>query len=183
MFSKIFKNKKQGFTLIELLVVIAIISLLSSIIFASLVSAREKAAIASIILVLKETEKAFFLLANDENITQWWLETSFGKGSNPDIAALITDTNRLGKYLQQTPRLTIGTNLGFDNDNDIFVCGDGGTVYRGVNLHIRNISLAVTQKISTLIDGNTDTACGRIKWDSSSNGSLFYVISESYLNY
>ena len=41
---KIHKNKfKQGFTLIELLVVVAIISLLSSIVFASLNSARAKA--------------------------------------------------------------------------------------------------------------------------------------------
>lgn len=38
-----FKNKKGGFTLIELLVVVAIISLLSSIVFASLSSARVQA--------------------------------------------------------------------------------------------------------------------------------------------
>ena len=39
----IFPNKKSGFTLIELLVVVSIISLLASIIFASITSARSKA--------------------------------------------------------------------------------------------------------------------------------------------
>ena len=39
---KLFLNNKKGFTLIELLVVVAIISLLSSIVFASLSSARKK---------------------------------------------------------------------------------------------------------------------------------------------
>lgn len=40
-----YDNKKRGFTLIELLVVIAIISLLSSVVMASLNDSREKARI------------------------------------------------------------------------------------------------------------------------------------------
>ncbi|KKU81775.1 MAG: hypothetical protein UY07_C0009G0012 [Parcubacteria group bacterium GW2011_GWA1_47_8] len=42
------KCKKRGLTLIELLVVISIISLLSSIVFAALNSAREKAKVAKV---------------------------------------------------------------------------------------------------------------------------------------
>lgn len=44
--TSIYNNNKQGFTLIELLVVISIISLLSSIVLASLTNAREAARVA-----------------------------------------------------------------------------------------------------------------------------------------
>jgi len=113
----------------------------------------------------------------------WWPETDFGKGSNPDIAALVTDTNRLGKFLPAAPSMPIGTNMGYDNDQDIFVCGDGGTVYRGVNIHVRNVSSAIAQKINDIVDKDGSLLCGRIKWDPSENGSLFYVLSESYLKF
>lgn len=182
MFLKIIK-KSSGFTLIELLVVVAIIGLLSSVVFSSLNSAREKVAVVSIISNLRQVERALELLADDENISLWWPESTFGFGSNPDISALVTDTNRLGRFLNAAPSMPIGTNMGYDDDQDIFVCGDGGTVYRGVNIHIRNVPLGIAQKVSTIMDGNTNLDCGRIKWDPSVNGSLFYVISESYLNY
>ena len=176
-------KKQKGFTLIELLVVIAVIGLLASIVMVALNSAREKASIASIVSNLKQVEKAFVLLADDENVALWWPETNFGFGGNPDISELITDTNRLGKFLNSEVGLSIGTNMGYDNDQDIFVCGDGGRVYRGVNLHIRNTPLEIAQGVSVIVDGNTDTDCGRVKWDPSVGGSLFYSISENYLDY
>ncbi|KKU81773.1 MAG: General secretion pathway protein G [Parcubacteria group bacterium GW2011_GWA1_47_8] len=55
----------RGFTLIELLVVISIISLLSSIVFAALGSAREKAKIAAAKAQLKNVETAIALLEHD----------------------------------------------------------------------------------------------------------------------
>lgn len=174
-------GKKAGFTLIELLVVISIIALLSSVVFASLNGAREKAAVASIIANFKAVEKAFYLLADDENRVLWWPEGDFGAGGNPNISVLVTNTNRLGKFLGRAPSLPIGTDMGYDNDQDIFVCGDGGVPYRGVNIYIRNIPLALAQKVSMIVDGNTDIACGRIKWDAGVGGTLIYVISETYL--
>jgi prepilin-type N-terminal cleavage/methylation domain-containing protein len=176
-------KEKRGFTLVELLVVISIIALLSSVVFASLNSAIEKAAVVSIIANLKSVEKAFYLLADDENISLWWPEIDFGSGGNPNISVLVTNMNRLGKFLGRAPSLPIGTDMGYDNDQDIFICGDSGPVYRGVNIHIRNISLALAQKVNAIVDGDANINCGRIKWDPSGGGggSLFYVISENYL--
>jgi len=60
-------NKNKGFTLIELLVTIAIISLLSSIVFASLSNARNKAIKSKNIQQGKEVEKALELSRLDNN--------------------------------------------------------------------------------------------------------------------
>ncbi|HEQ78175.1 MAG TPA: prepilin-type N-terminal cleavage/methylation domain-containing protein [Euryarchaeota archaeon] len=61
-----FKNTKKGFTLIELLVVISIIGLLSSVILASLNTARSKARDAQRISDLKQIQLALELY-RDEN--------------------------------------------------------------------------------------------------------------------
>ncbi len=56
---------RSGFTLIELLVVIAIIGLLSSIVFASLGSARKKGRIASVQASMYSTQTAAILCMDD----------------------------------------------------------------------------------------------------------------------
>ena len=61
------KYRSKGFTLIELLVVIAIISLLSSIVFASLKSARDKARVASTKSQLHQFQLALEMYYNDNN--------------------------------------------------------------------------------------------------------------------
>lgn len=58
-------NKKNGFTLIELLVVISVISLLSSVIFASLNKARSKARDARRISDLHQLSNALALYVDD----------------------------------------------------------------------------------------------------------------------
>jgi prepilin-type N-terminal cleavage/methylation domain-containing protein len=58
--------KNKGFTLIELLVVISIISLLSTIVLASLNTARDKAKDAVIFSTLKQFQLAMELYYNDE---------------------------------------------------------------------------------------------------------------------
>lgn len=59
------KNIQKGFTLIELLVVIAIISLLSSVVLASVNEAREKAKISRARADLQQIYTAFMLYVND----------------------------------------------------------------------------------------------------------------------
>ena len=59
--------QKKGFTLIELLVVISIISFLSSIVLASLNTARAKARDARRMEDMQEIQKALELFANDHN--------------------------------------------------------------------------------------------------------------------
>ena len=58
---KMFKNSKKGFTLIELLVVIAIIGILSSVVLASLNSARKKSRDARRVADIKQIQLALEL--------------------------------------------------------------------------------------------------------------------------
>lgn len=74
------KSKQVGFTLIELLVVISIISLLASIMFASLNSAHVKARDAKRIADMQEIYKALQL---DFDQKGFWPTTSSYGGANP----------------------------------------------------------------------------------------------------
>jgi len=62
-----FKNRKSGFTLIELLVVIAIIGILSSVVLASLNSARQKSRDANRISDIKQIQLALELYYDSNN--------------------------------------------------------------------------------------------------------------------
>ena len=62
---KIYQKKNSGFTLIELLVVVAIIGLLSSVVFASLNSARAKAKDAAIKAAMSQVATLMALNYND----------------------------------------------------------------------------------------------------------------------
>jgi prepilin-type N-terminal cleavage/methylation domain-containing protein len=64
---KILKSNQGGFTLIELLVVVAIISLLSSIVLASLKEAREKAKISKFRQEINQLITAIELYRTDNN--------------------------------------------------------------------------------------------------------------------
>jgi len=63
---RFYSNRKRGFTLIELLVVIAIIGMLSSVILASLNSAREKSRHARRLSDLRQIQTALEMYYNDK---------------------------------------------------------------------------------------------------------------------
>lgn len=83
---------KKGFTLIELLVVIAIIGLLSSVVFASLNSARGKARDAKRLADIREIEKALELYYNDVGsypVVGGWQGTSPGCYGGAGIPGIV----------------------------------------------------------------------------------------------
>lgn len=102
---KIHKNlASHGFTLIELLVVIAIIGMLSSIVLASLNTARTKGQDAARISNVKSLETAMELYYNDNG----GYPTSNGSG-NGDV--LLGDTMLVGKlvpkYIASMPAILV----------------------------------------------------------------------------
>jgi len=133
-----------GFTLIELLVVISIIGVLSSVVLASVVSAREKARIARAQEDLKEFQKASFFLEADTGVTIGGFQiASCAKGSGddefrldggtpgkqPDKVGLVEGKpskfpNWDGPYIHTIPPDPWGNPYYFDDD---FNCTDGAT--------------------------------------------------------
>ncbi|MDP2593520.1 MAG: type II secretion system protein [bacterium] len=94
-------NNKKGFTLIELLVVISIIGLLSSVVLASLNSAREKARDAKRISEIREIQKALELYYDDRGyypFTSWvgshqtaWETGALGTALEPYLPTMPVD--------------------------------------------------------------------------------------------
>jgi prepilin-type N-terminal cleavage/methylation domain-containing protein len=83
---------KRGFTLIELLVVIAIIGLLSSVVFASLNSARGKARDARRIADVRQIERAIEMYYNDFGnypVVGGWQGTSSGCYGGAGIPGIV----------------------------------------------------------------------------------------------
>lgn len=94
------KGKKGGFTLVELLVVISIISLLSSIVFSSISSARSKARDARRITDMKQITTALYLYydkngfypANTDNDCGGWdIGKNGGSGSADPFISLLAE--------------------------------------------------------------------------------------------
>ena len=115
----------RGFTLIELLVVIAIIGLLSSIVLASLNTARDKARVARVQADLKQLYAAIQLLYVDTNLHPGAIsavpcvanpETSLNT-SNAGLQATDGDfPGWNGPYMSNVPLDPWGTNYYFDPD-------------------------------------------------------------------
>jgi len=95
-----YRNNK-GFTLIELLVVVAIVGLLSSIVFASLNTARLKARDAQRYSNLAEIRNALFLYANDHNGN---FPTDYGGSDDNNGDWPTAFKNDLAPYMSTIPK-------------------------------------------------------------------------------
>ena len=131
------RRRKKGFTLIELLVVISIISLLSSVVFASVNSARAKARTAKARADLNEFRKAITLLEDDTAQSPNHISPDVCV-QDPEVyldapAAGLAATdgsfpNWRGPYMSKVPLDPWGGRYIFDPD---YYCGNSGTVEVG----------------------------------------------------
>ena len=127
-----FESRKKGFTLIELLVVIAIISILASVVLASLNTAREKSRDAKRISDVKQLQIALELYFDDNG----------GYPLALDAASLVT-----GGYLPAIPTPPTGTD-------------DVAYLYAGLGTGCTDYHLGVTLENVTheVLDSDVDAA-------------------------
>lgn len=179
-------SSRRAFTLIELLVVIAIIGILSSIVLASLNTARNKAQYAAVASELRSTEKALNLVFLEYGC--WPAEStnscSAALGANPSIASLIlAGTLNLDDYLPRAPAWPFSAQQWkYDNDSDthLSTCTDTDASL-GVNVFLSSATQEQFERLNAIFDGdaNATTAtaryCGKVRLRD--NGDLMFSIS------
>lgn len=138
-------NKQKGFTLIELLVVIAIIGILSSVVLASLNTARQKSRDAKRVADVKQLQIALELYFDDNRNYPTSLSALASGGQIPSIpvdplgasylyAALGSGTTCSSYHLGTT--LEGSSHPGLSNDSDASagtICTGGGTAFAGTD--------------------------------------------------
>jgi len=148
-------KKDNGFTLIELLVVISIIGMLSSVVLASLATARSKSRDAKVRMDMKAVVTALELYRADNSNYQvlgsgsWgggngWL--SFSNGSSYSKA--VTDALYEKKYL--------GTKIPQNTTSMIYLCNDAsGGAYQiyAISARLENPTAADIANIQTTCNG------------------------------
>ena len=112
-------NKNKGFTLIELLVVISIISLLSSIVFASVSSARDKASVVKANVQGKEIEKAIEL----SRLSSGTLPVNTTPNSISDLNESSELRSAIDPFLSEIP--TINNIITDSNNPEYFYLSNG----------------------------------------------------------
>lgn len=171
----------NGFTIVELLIVIVVIGILAAITIVAYNGVQDRARASSITTGFKKIDKAFRLMAIDQDRTTWWVDNSpsLTGVSNPLIQDIIPATT-LKNYLQSTP-VTAGLESGFwwyDNDNDTYNPAECLSATNGVNIVFTDVSQSVALQVDkTLDDGNL--SCGKIRINVSAGiNRIFYALSD-----
>ncbi len=173
---------RDGFTIVELLIVIVVIGILAAITIFAYNNIQDRARANSVVVGFKQIDKAFRMMAIEQDRTTWWgdASASLTGTSNPLIADIITATT-LKNYLQKVPA-TPGLDNGFwwyDNDNDTYNPSECLASTTGVNIAFTNVSQKIALQVDkTLDDGNL--SCGKVRFNSSSTSGdrIFYLLSE-----
>jgi len=149
-----YKNRSLGFTLIELLVVIAIIGILSSVVLASLNTARNKGADAAV--------KSNLSGARAE------AEIFYDSGATYDGVCALTGSNVIGDTLAAVGTITGGAYVVGDNANvsaSVPVCHDSalgwaaaGPLKAGGAFCVDSTGIASTTAL-TVLDTDGDVTC------------------------
>lgn len=185
--------KQKGFTLIELLVVIAIVGILSSVVLASLNSARTRSKATRVIQDLRSIETAWNLWLSDTN-SPYIHEDNFGT-TNSEWACtdevpltdtdLFSDTQSLpgwnGPYLQSATN-PFGHTYTYDNDQDVYPAVSSG----GVNIFLpwcgnsnRAQYMEIADDLDEAFDGGDGGSTGRVRWSDATNGSIMFLLDSN----
>lgn len=192
---------RLGFTLLELLIVVAIIGALSSIVFATLNSARTNAVASKTASELREIDRAW---------RSWQIETgsdwrnendynnaadAYGPGdSNRDCSdevpmsdtELYADTESTpgwnGPYLQADMTGPFGLPYAYDFDDDSYPGDSAG----GLNIFLPWCNevyqakyLELAPEIDNIFDSGDGASSGRVRWSTDATGEMIFMIDEN----
>lgn len=176
-----YTKAKPGFTLIELLVVIAIISLISSVVLATVSSARDKARVVNMTETLRQTNLGFTLWMQQTGRQQWPSAFEFAgeESGSITIEDLMSET-QLDDYLSAIPQHPTEEHEYRYHQFGDFSCEESMTntdIARGVHVKVYDFPTEDAVKISEIVDGDADLDCGRARQDS--NGTFYYQLSDT----
>jgi prepilin-type N-terminal cleavage/methylation domain-containing protein len=170
----------NGFTIVELLIVIVVIGILAAITVVAYNGTQDRAKAVALATGFKSIDKAFRLMAVEQDRTTWWIDNSASLTgvANPLIQDIITATT-LKNYLQRPPDVS-GLSSGFwwyDNDNDTYNPAECLAATNGVNIVFTNVSQSIALQVDkTLDDGNL--SCGKVRFNTFSGDRIFYSLSD-----
>jgi len=192
-----------GFTLIEMMVVatlFTIFSLASLWTYNRMFERSNAAQVAADFQRIKSAWRLYLLDTNEASP----LESSF-PGSNPDAGChgepplfntdLFSDvtgnTYWSGPYLKTEPLDPWGWHYTLDNDGDIYTFDTSSPSYQidaGVNAmlqwcpgqdDIRARYIEMAPRIDKIIDNGDGASAGSFRWDSTTNGGYYFLLSEN----